>query len=157
MGIPKAGIPTEEIPKAGIPRAGTLPETEIPKPGIPKSGIPKLGIPKTPIIQTPLRLPVMLSNGHFFRVSIGEGAAPPPRKVGRGVGKILKGAQKREFPNLVVSNLLVCKFYAEALERSFVDLCLRSFALICVFLRPTALRTTAFGNCRHKRGLKRKF
>ena len=29
--------------------------------------------------------------------------------------------------------------------RSFADLCLRSFALICVFLRPTAFRTTEFG------------
>ena len=32
----------------------------------------------------------------------------------------------------------------------FVALCggdLRSFALICVFLRPTAFRTTMFGNC----------
>ena len=63
--------------------------------------------------------------------------------------------------------MVVCNFYAEALFctlfafcvllRSFVDLRLRSFALICsllphicVFLRPTAFRTTAFGNCRLK-------
>ena len=55
-----------------------------------------------------------------------------------------------EFPNLVVSKLVVCNIYAEALScalflRSFADLRLRSFAL---FLRMTAFRTTAFGNCR---------
>ena len=61
-----------------------------------------------------------------------------------------------EFPNLVVSNLVVCNFYAEALFcahlRSFALICahLRSFARICVFVRPTAFRTTAFGNCREK-------
>ena len=48
-------------------------------------------------------------------------------------------------------NLAVCKYYAEALccTRSFplADLRLRSFALICVVLRPTAFRTTAFGSC----------
>ena len=41
------------------------------------------------------------------------------------------------------------------LLRSFADLhcaLLRSFALICVFLRPAAFRTTAFGNCRKKFG-----
>ena len=31
----------------------------------------------------------------------------------------------------------------------FADSRLRSFELICVFLRPTAFRTTAFGNCRN--------
>ena len=51
-------------------------------------------------------------------------------------------------------------FYAEALSCtllrplcSFADLRLHSFACfcaICVFLRPTAFRTTAFGNCREK-------
>ena len=68
-----------------------------------------------------------------------------------------------EFPNLVVSNLVVCKFFVEALLcaplrslapfcallrtcvcallRSYVDLRLRSFVLICVFLHPTALGT----------------
>ena len=58
-----------------------------------------------------------------------------------------------EFPNLVVSNLVVHNFCVEApfcaLLRSFVDSLLRSFALICVFLHPTAFRATAFGNCRH--------
>ena len=58
-----------------------------------------------------------------------------------------------EFPNLVVSNLVVCNFCAEALFcallRSFADLRLRAFALFCVFLRTTAFRTTAFGNCRN--------
>ena len=29
---------------------------------------------------------------------------------------------------------------------------LRSFAVICVFLRPTAFRTTVFGNCRYLEG-----
>ena len=47
-----------------------------------------------------------------------------------------------EFPNLVVSNLVVCNFYAEALFcallRSFADLRLRSFALICALLRTFA-------------------
>ena len=33
-----------------------------------------------------------------------------------------------------------------ALLRSLADLGLRSFALFCVFLRPTAFRTTLFGN-----------
>ena len=68
----------------------------------------------------------------------------------------------REFPNLVVSNLVVCNLYVEALFCtllcSFALICglafavfrahLRSFALICVFLHPTVFRTTAFGNCR---------
>ena len=35
-----------------------------------------------------------------------------------------------------------------ALLRSSANFRLRSFALICVFLHPTAFRTTAFGNCR---------
>ena len=60
-----------------------------------------------------------------------------------------------EFPDLVVLNLVVCNFYAEALFcallRIFLQTCvcslLRSFACICVFLRPTAFRTNAFGNC----------
>ena len=34
-------------------------------------------------------------------------------------------------------------------KRSFADLRLRSFALICVFLRTTAFGTTAFGNSRN--------
>ena len=59
-----------------------------------------------------------------------------------------------EFSDMVVSNLVVCKFYAEALFctllRSFADLRLRSFALICfapicMSLRPTAVRTTRLG------------
>ena len=51
-------------------------------------------------------------------------------------------------PNLVVSNLGVCNFYEEALFcalcallrplRSFADLCLRCFALICALLRVSA-------------------
>ena len=57
---------------------------------------------------------------------------------------------------VLFSNLVVRNFYAEALFyalwRSFAlffsDLRLRSFVLICMFLRPTAFRTTAFGNCR---------
>ena len=54
---------------------------------------------------------------------------------------------------MVVSNLVRClRFYAEelfrALLRSFADLRLRSFVRICVFLRPTAFKMTAFGNCR---------
>ena len=67
-----------------------------------------------------------------------------------------------EFPNLVVLNLVVCNFSAEAPFcahlRAFALFCrlafalfcapLRSFALICMFLRPTAFRATAFGNCR---------
>ena len=44
-----------------------------------------------------------------------------------------------------------------ALLRSFVDLRLRSFAHICVFLRPTAFRTTAFGNFRKQVKLSSKF
>ena len=45
--------------------------------------------------------------------------------------------------------LVVCNFYA--LLRSFASCAhLRSFVRICVFLRPTAFRETAFGNCRLK-------
>ena len=44
-----------------------------------------------------------------------------------------------------------------ALLRSFVFLCLRSSALICVFLRPTAFRTTAFGNSTQQAGLQEMF
>ena len=54
-----------------------------------------------------------------------------------------------EFPNLVVSNLVFAIFTR---KRSFALFCgralLPSFACICVFLSPTAFRTTAFGNCR---------
>ena len=57
-----------------------------------------------------------------------------------------------EFPNLVVSNLVVCSFYAEALFCTlllpFALLRLRSFVFICRFLRTTVFRTTAFGNSR---------
>ena len=65
-----------------------------------------------------------------------------------------------EFPNVVVSNLVVCDSYALLRSlRSFAPFCallrtcarLRSFALFarsCMFLRPTAFRTTASGNCR---------
>ena len=38
--------------------------------------------------------------------------------------------------------------FAMFMGNVFLHLRLRSFALICVFLRPTAFRTTAFGNCR---------
>ena len=67
-----------------------------------------------------------------------------------------------EFPNLVVSNLVVCNFLRSfalfcalfvpfcAPLRTCVCALLRAFALFCahfcVFLRPTAFRTTAFGN-----------
>ena len=64
-----------------------------------------------------------------------------------------------EFPNLVVSNLLVYILCAEALFCALLHhftflgalafaLFLRSFALSCVFLQPTAFRTTVFGNIR---------
>ena len=39
-----------------------------------------------------------------------------------------------------------------ALLRSFADLRLRPFALICALLRVSAFRTTAFGNCREGGG-----
>ena len=63
-----------------------------------------------------------------------------------------------QFPNLVVLNLVVCNVYAYLRSfalicadlLSFADLRLRSFARNCAllhtFLRPTAFRTTAFGN-----------
>ena len=51
----------------------------------------------------------------------------------------------REFPNLVVSNLVVCNFYVEA---HFCAL-LRPFALLCALLR---LRSFAFA-CAHLRSL----
>ena len=54
----------------------------------------------------------------------------------------LKSTSIWQFPNLVVSNLVVCTLYAEtlfcALLRSFADLRLRSFALICALLRAFA-------------------
>ena len=48
--------------------------------------------------------------------------------------------------------MVVCNFYAEALFctllRPFVPFCaLLQTCVLCVFLRPTAFRTTAFGNC----------
>ena len=56
---------------------------------------------------------------------------------------------------MVVSNLVVAIFTRKrsfalfcALLRSFVLFCGLALALICVFLRPTAFRTIAFGNCR---------
>ena len=56
-----------------------------------------------------------------------------------------------EFPNLVVSNLVVCNFYVEtlfcALAFALFFFYLRSLARIYVFLRPTTFGTTAFGNC----------
>ena len=74
------------------------------------------------------------------------------------------GGGSWEFPNLVVLNLVVFFFTQKrsfAPLRSFAPFCallrfafalfctdLRSFARICVFLHPTAFRTTAFGNCR---------
>ena len=78
-------------------------------------------------------------------------ALPPPEDL--AIFSTFWGAKLGELPNLVVSNLVLCTFYAEAhfcaLLHTFADLRLRSFALICVFLRPTAFRTTAFGNCRN--------
>ena len=73
---------------------------------------------------------------------------PPLKKFNSGVP-----------PNLVVANLVVCNFYfCFPLLRPFALFCAlaialfcahwRSFALICVCLRPTAFRTTAFGNSR---------
>ena len=81
------------------------------------------------------------------------------------------GLKSWEFPNLVVSHLsLVFNFDAflgPLTLRSFTPLkCARfcvlafallsahlhSFALFCVFLRPTASRTTALGNFRFKSG-----
>ena len=63
-----------------------------------------------------------------------------------------------EFPNLVVSNLVVAIFvallraflrpFALLHLRSFALLHLRSFALICVLLHLTTSRTTAFGSFR---------
>ena len=53
---------------------------------------------------------------------------------------------------MVVSNLAVCKFYAETLFCALLRYCvcalLRSFACICMFLRPTTFRRTGFGNRR---------
>ena len=55
-----------------------------------------------------------------------------------------------EFPSLVVSNLVVCHAYAEALfcalALALVCAHLRSFARNCVFLHPTTFRATVFGN-----------
>ena len=48
-----------------------------------------------------------------------------------------------QFPNLVVLNLVVCSFYAEALSctlrRPFAPFCALAFALFCVHLRSFAL------------------
>ena len=75
-------------------------------------------------------------------------------------GPDLGKALSWEFPNPVVSDLVVCNFYAGALLcallRPFALFCAlsRSFAsfaliraLLHTFLRPTAFRGTAFGNC----------
>ena len=59
-----------------------------------------------------------------------------------------------EFPNLVVSNLVVCYLHRSALLCSFADLRLLSFALICGFLRPTAFRTTACAGIPEKGSVK---
>ena len=53
---------------------------------------------------------------------------------------------------LLRSFALFCeRSFANLRLRSFALICalLRAFACICLFLRPTAFRTTAFGNCRH--------
>ena len=64
---------------------------------------------------------------------------------------------KKVYRHLVVSNLVVCNFYAEApfalFCAPFAFICV-SLALICVSLHPTAFRTTAFGNCRADERLK---
>ena len=64
---------------------------------------------------------------------------------------ILNRLPQRE-AHLVVSNLVVCKLYAEAffcaVLRPFGLLCILAFSLFCVFLCRTVFRTTAFGNFR---------
>ena len=56
------------------------------------------------------------------------------------------------FPNLVALNVsrgsALLSSFELLLLHSFTLLNLRSFALICMFLPPTAFRTTS-GNCRH--------
>ena len=80
-----------------------------------------------------------------------------------GNPKILKSGwagKFGEFPILVVLNLVVCYFCAEALFCTLLRPCvcafLRSFGCISVFLRPTAFRTTASGNCRKFRDMPQK-
>ena len=55
-----------------------------------------------------------------------------------------QGAVNWWFPNLVVSNLVVCDFHAEALFCTLLCPFLRSF------VRPTAFRTTPLGNFKVK-------
>ena len=79
-----------------------------------------------------------------FLVNLNRLGVPKPGCYKPGCLQFLRG------------NALLCSFAPFcALLRSFADLRLRSFALICalfalicVFLRPTAFRTTAFGNSR---------
>ena len=116
-----------------------------------------------------------LQNGGFQKCGFG-GCSPTPTNRNEGTFGCSPVPKTRtrvhsdvpqywEFPNLVVSNLVVCNFYVEALflahlhpfalfcGLAFALFCvhLRSFALICVLLRTTAFRTTAFGNCRQYR------
>ena len=94
-------------------------------------------------------------SGEKIREKIRRPKNENPRKI--------SSAKKTALTNLVVSNLVVCYFYADS-EALFCTLlgpfalfcallralfCMRSFALFCVFLRTTVFRTTAFGNCRN--------
>ena len=85
-----------------------------------------------------------------FRLRDLQGSETHFRQTGLGVESLFSILVTfGEFPNMFVSNLVVCNFCAEelfcsllhpfcALLRSFADLRLRSFALICVILRSFA-------------------
>ena len=78
-----------------------------------------------------------------------ERKTPQKSKENRKRKKARK-SRKKTWEGQGWENLVVCNSEVLFCALVFALFCrhLRSFALICVFLRPTAFRTTAFGNCR---------
>ena len=119
------------------------------------------------VLQGSHQIPLKRSHAPTKISKIFKDAFKPKRKIGPASLKRCVSdfcSLSWEFPNLVVLNLVVCNFYADALFcalwRSFAPFCalcahLRSFAfaLFCAHLRSFArlcvfLQTTAFGKCR---------
>ena len=67
-------------------------------------------------------------------------------------GKNLGSSQTWSFAIFYVETLFCARLrtFADLRLRSFADLRLRSFALVCVFLHPTAFRTTASGTAENR-------
>ena len=76
---------------------------------------------------------------------------------------VLVTPQYWEFPNLVISNLVVCNFcallrpFGLSCALAFALFCghLRSFALICAFLRPTTFKNDSVWELTPKIGQRR--